>query len=352
MTATPPRVALLWRGDQFERDGATLGSGRFAATATAFAAAGLAPEPSVYAEEAEDAVEAQLGGCAAVLVWVNPIHEGRDRRRLDALLARIAARGVLVSAHPRAIMAIGTKEVLHLTREMAWGGDIRLYRSHDALAAALPQRLGDGEARVLKQNRGHSGIGIWRIERAGEGQPGPDMQVRVRHAPRDSAEEVLPLAAFLERCAGYFADGGMMVEQPFAARLPEGMIRCYLVGERIEGFGYQAINALHPPSPSPGREADAAPPAGPRLYSDADDPRFQHLRRLMEGGWVAELLAATGLARADLPVLWDADFLLGAKRPDGADTYMLCEINVSSVSPFPDSALAPMAREVVARLRR
>ena len=40
-----------------------------------------------------------------------------------------------------------------------------------------------------------------------------------------------------------------------------------------------------------------------------------------------------------LPILWDCDFLLGPKRDSGEDTYVLCEINVSSVSPFPDSAL-------------
>jgi hypothetical protein len=29
---------------------------------------------------------------------------------------------------------------------------------------------------------------------------------------------------------------------------------------------------------------------------------------------------------------------------------VLCEINVSSVSPFPESAVVPLAREVLARL--
>jgi hypothetical protein len=45
-----------------------------------------------------------------------------------------------------------------------------------------------------------------------------------------------------------------------------------------------------------------------------------------------------------LPVLWDCDFLLGPKRDSGEDTYVLCEINVSSVSPFPDSALTRVAQ--------
>jgi hypothetical protein len=55
-----------------------------------------------------------------------------------------------------------------------------------------------------------------------------------------------------------------------------------------------------------------------------------------------------------LPVLWDCDFLLGPKiateRPSGEDTYVLCEINVSSVSPFPDTAVTPLAQAAFARV--
>jgi len=50
-------------------------------------------------------------------------------------------------------------------------------------------------------------------------------------------------------------------------------------------------------------------------------------------------------------MLWDADFFYGPKDAEGADTYVLCEINVYSVYPFPDAALAPLAREVGAHLQ-
>jgi len=55
--------------------------------------------------------------------------------------------------------------------------------------------------------------------------------------------------------------------------------------------------------------------------------------------------------RECLPVIWDADFLYGPKTASGEDTYVLCEINVSSVYPFPDSALEPLARATSGRLR-
>jgi hypothetical protein len=62
------------------------------------------------------------------------------------------------------------------------------------------------------------------------------------------------------------------------------------------------------------------------------------------------MMGTLGLTRDKLPALWDADFLYGPRDERGADTYVLCEINVSSVYPFPDEALAPLAAEVARRL--
>jgi len=59
-----------------------------------------------------------------------------------------------------------------------------------------------------------------------------------------------------------------------------------------------------------------------------------------------------GLTRDVLPIIWDADFLYGPRTSDGADTYVLCEINVSSVMPIPDQAPAAIARLAKERLTR
>jgi hypothetical protein len=47
---------------------------------------------------------------------------------------------------------------------------------------------------------------------------------------------------------------------------------------------------------------------------------------------------------ARLPAIWDADFLYGEKTASGEDTYVLCEINVSAVFPFPDQAIPKLAQ--------
>jgi len=46
------------------------------------------------------------------------------------------------------------------------------------------------------------------------------------------------------------------------------------------------------------------------------------------------------------------DFLHGEPAVDGDKRYVLCEINVSSVAPFPDSAIKPLVEATTSRLER
>jgi hypothetical protein len=50
-------------------------------------------------------------------------------------------------------------------------------------------------------------------------------------------------------------------------------------------------------------------------------------------------------------MIWDADFMLGPVQADGNDSYVLGEINVSSVHPYPEEAPAEIARQIVERRR-
>jgi hypothetical protein len=330
-------VAVLWRGDEAARRSATPEAGRFKAVFTALAEVGIDAEAVVYEDEVRDAVRAQLLALDGVLVWVNPIHEGRNRANLDALLREVATHGVWVSAHPDVILKMGTKEVLHRTRTMSWGSDTALYRTAEAMSAELPSRLAAGP-RVIKRNRGNGGQGVWKVEMLGGGDR---PMVRVLDATKDASEK-LALEEFLERCAEYFEDG-CVIDQPFQTRLGEGVVRCYMAGDRCAGFGHQKVKALVDPT--------ARAEAGPRRYTSNADSRFQRLRRLMEDEWMPQLTSLLDIARRDLPMIWDADFMLGTAGTDRTDSYVLCEINVSSVFPIPGEAPAEIARRVLDRLR-
>ncbi|WP_423160147.1 hypothetical protein [Stenotrophomonas maltophilia] len=57
-----------------------------------------------------------------------------------------------------------------------------------------------------------------------------------------------------------------------------------------------------------------------------------------------------GLTSGELPFLWDCDFMLGESARDQPQRYVLCVVNVSSVSPFPPSSIAPLVEAVKARM--
>lgn len=344
-------VAILYPGDCETRQHATPENNRLAPVFRALADLGVHAEPAVYHDRFCDEVRRQLLRVDIVLVWMNPIQDGRDRTVLDAMLCEVADAGVFVSAHPDVILKMGTKEVVYRTRHIGWGCDTHLYGSMDQLRRELPARLASGKARVLKQYRGNGGNGVWKVELFERTAAiRPETILSVRHAKRGSVEAQMSLDEFLARCKPYFSGQGRMIDQAYQLRLPEGMVRCYLVHDKIVGFGHQAVNALFPASP--GAPPSEASQPGPRLYHPPTLPDFQLLRRKVETVWVPALQRLLDIRTEHLPILWDCDFMLGPKRPSGEDAYVLCEINVSSVAPFPESAPPIVADAVLARLQR
>jgi len=150
------RVALLYPGDRAARDRSDPAESRLAVLFSAFEAAAVHAEPAVWNDDFAEEVEAQLREVDAVLAWCNPIEGGRRRDRLDALLRDAARAGVFVSAHPDAILRLGTKDVLVEARDLPFGSDVHRVDSLARLEAELPGRLRRG-ARVLKQHppQGH-----------------------------------------------------------------------------------------------------------------------------------------------------------------------------------------------------
>jgi hypothetical protein len=343
----PYKIAILWRGDAEARKVATPQNNRFCRIFEELAAVGIEAEPAVYDEEFADEVRRQLLAVDGVLVWVDPIHQRKTRAALDALLRDVASRGPWVSAHPDVILKMGVKEVLYRTKHLGWGSDTHLYRTCAEFDAAFPLRLQSSGPRVIKQNRGNGGQGVWKVEQIPT-RSGAEHTVRVLHAQRGSIPQELPLVEFMARCEPYFGWGGCIIDQPFQPRLPDGMIRCYMATDKVAGFGHQLIRALIPP-PSEGPDSPAAQP-GPRIMHGPDAESFQALRAHMETEWTPQMIDVLGIDRQSLPIIWDADFLYGPRTASGEDSYVLCEINVSSCFALPDQAPAAIARSVLKRL--
>jgi hypothetical protein len=350
---TPPgRIALVFRGDRRVAVPSLEGT-RLAPVADALGAVGLSVEAAVYSDDAADEFRTQLLGVDAALVWVDPVSDGSDRTKLDAILREASAHGVWISAHPDTTLKMGTKEVLYRTRELGWGAETHLYRTVEELRERFPQRLASGGARVLKQYRGNGGIGVQKVELVGASSRPEDAVVRVQGARlRDEVTEDMPLSAFLQQCARYFAyaDGeGRLIDQPFQRRITDGIIRCYLVKNEVVGFARQY------PEETPSVGAPAAPrrvfglPSAKTMYPP-DEPALASLRAKVEAEWVPAMQTLLDIGDPALPALWDADFLLGPKNAALDDTYVLCEINVSAVLPFPPEAPAKLAQATVAAI--
>jgi hypothetical protein len=324
--------------------------------AQAFTEIDVAVEPVVYFDDALEAVQHQLLGLDGVLVWVNPVQDGVNRSQLDALLRKVAGRGVWVSAHPEVIRRMGTKEVLFTTKSLGWGTDTEVYRSMPEFIQRFPARLARRRVLVLKQGRGTGGAGVWKVEltdpRIGshrDSAVGLDTLVCIQHAEtKDSATDEIALGEFLARCRGYFTWSGFLVDQPFQERLADGMIRAYLVQDEVVGFCHQWPTGLLRPDHAEARSVHD-PPAG-HVMEDPDTPVYRPLRDALETDWIPQMKNLLGLQPGGLPVIWDADFLYGPTTATGADSYVLCEINVSAVWPFPPQAATTIAKAALARM--
>ena len=321
------KVAILWRGDAQARRAATPQNNRFHRVFEELAALGIRAEPAVYDEEFADDVREQLLSADGVLVWVDPIHQGRTRAVLDPLLRDVATRGPWVSAHPDVITQDGRQgsPAPHQTA--------RLGRRH----APLPQRgrircrlsrLGSQSSgpRVLKQNRGNGGQGVWKVELVSD-QAGAAKIVRVLQAQRGSMPEDMPLEEFMARCEPYFAADGCIVDQPFQPRLPDGMIRCYMGADKVVGFGHQLIKALIPPPPE-GPDSPAAQP-GPRIMHGADAAPFQALRAKMEDEWTPQMMQPSRHRRRIACRSSGTPIFSMGRAPPPAKTLMFCAKSMS-----------------------
>jgi hypothetical protein len=336
------RVAAVFRGVPETPLNKVRNHPRLVPIFDALAGVGIAVEPVLYDEASSSALFNRLVDFDGVLVWVDPLHGDGHRSALDALLRDVAAKGPWVSAHPDTILKMGTKEVLYVTRTLGWGAETRMYSTDAEFREEFARSISSGRPRVVKQNRGNGGIGVWKVTLIDADRG----VVRVQHAaPRDDVTEDLALDAFVERCSPYFEGDGKLIEQPFADRLAQGMIRAYFVEREVVGFARQKPTSPAADVNAPAPERVFGMPAAKTMYPAAE-PQFAGLRTQLERLWVPEMQRLTDVNDDQLPMLWDADFLYGPVSDSGADTYMLCEVNVSCVIPFPDAVPQKLAEAV------
>jgi hypothetical protein len=198
--------------------------------------------------------------------------------------------------------------------------DTYAYYTLTDLQEKFPAALTTGP-RVLKQNRGSQGSGIWLVKVADESkdQPINDETSIECTEMSDNHVEHRKLGEFMQFCEQYLVgDNGQLVDMPFLPRIVEGEIRIFLIGEKPAFIVHK--------KPAEGQvSATLGSGAEYKYQTEAEWPE------LMDAFRVGLETAKEKLGGINSPLIWTADFILGPKDADGNDTYILGEFNASCV---------------------
>lgn len=338
-------IALILYGDNGSTRNALVDDG-FKGLADALVEAGFNVESVLYHPSNAKKIQTHLEHFDGIMSWVEPkdrVERGEDGLNFDEVLLNLSQRGVLVSTHPEVIFKIGTKKVLYSTRGMDWGGNVEFYPNYEDFKKRFLSSLDKSSVRILKQHRGSSGSGIFKVRFVDDEKK----SIRVKPAISAESERILGVDEFFAAFKQYFENGGLIVNQQWADGIKNGMVRVYLTGTKVSGFGYQETVALCPETNDPNKIR----PISKRFYFSEDCGLFQDLREIMEEKWISELQRIHSISNDMMPLLWDIDLFIDEVNAIRAEEkYTLCEINVSGVSPFPPSCSSHIAKVLLTRL--
>merc|ERR1712066_899965 len=194
--------------------------------------------------------------------------QGGDQQKFDKDVTDIIAAGVPIWPSPETMEKMGAKDALCCIREMDFGlPDTLGYYSPEDMQAGFPKTIAF-QPRVVKQNRGSAGEGIWIIKlKSGEycstygEKSAADDDMLILTEANDNHIEEHTVAEFMEFCVngrteksgewksigtGQYYEGGreaggQMVDQRFLPRIDEGEARFMMIGpvlNRVEHYVY------------------------------------------------------------------------------------------------------------------
>ena len=240
------------------------------------------------------------------------------------MLRELVANGIEGLPHPDAMLAYGAKNSIErLKGTEIVPEDVFTYYDFDSLKENFPKSLSNG-VRVLKQNRGSTGEGIWRVEvideNVGKSKIPLTAKLKLTEA-KDNHTEEKTLQEFLEFCIQYLeGENGLLLDMPFLERIVEGEIRVLMLRNKV-------VNIVHK-KPANTKDAFSATLFSGAKYRYDTPDKWPDLVQLIEK-MVPKIQRKLG--NYDLPLIWTADFILDTDKKTGKDIYILGEINASCV---------------------
>ncbi len=257
--------------------------------------------------------------------YISRVNPGNlvDETGYFQMLRELVNNGVEGLPHPDAMNAYGAKNsVEKLKGTPLVPDDVYTYYDFDVLKEKFPKSLKNG-VRVLKQNRGSTGEGIWRVELL---EPEKykkviplDARLKLTEA-KDNHTEEKSLQEFLEFCIQYLeGNNGMLLDMPFLERIKEGEIRVLMLRDNV-------VNIVHK-KPADTKDAFSATLFSGAKYRYDKPEQWPDLVKTIKKTLP---LIQSRLGNYDLPLIWTADFILDYDK-NGKDIYVLGEINASCV---------------------
>merc|ERR1711970_122998 len=291
----------------------------------------------------------------AIIVRCNPgqiKQDGGDQQKFDDSMRALRKKGIQVWPSPDVMEKMGAKDALCKVAKMNIGLEDTLAYYDEAEFGAGFKKTMKFQPRVIKQNRGSAGEGIWIIKlKAGDycstfGEKScEDGELLDMMEANDNHAEEHTVAEFIEFCVNGRTDksgtwtskgtgkyleggkeaGGQLVDQRFRPRIVEGELRYNQIGDGLVGIIHK--------KPAEGGISAVGGTGSIYTFYGPDEPLFANLTRGFLVEDMPKIMPALGLASEPIPLWWTTDFICSspAGTPAEEEKWIVGEFNCSCV---------------------
>merc|ERR1719282_1933241 len=318
-------------------------------------AAGMSCQLVHYVHTEHDKFFEILDGFDAIIVRCNPGQidaAGGSQLKFDDGMREIQKKGKQVWPSPDVMVKMGAKDALCKIAGFEIGlPDTLAYYTPEEFEAGFKKTMAF-QPRVIKQNRGSAGEGIWIIKLKsgeycssfGERTCTDDevlslMEANDNHAEEHTVGEFIEFAVngrtaksgtWTSKGTGKYleggkAAGGQLVDQRFCPRIVEGELRYNMVGDTLIGIIHK--------KPAEGGISAVGGTGSIYTYYGPDEKLFANLTKGFLEGDLQKIMPALGLGEEPIPLWWTSDFINSS--PSGTasskEKWIVGEFNCSCV---------------------
>jgi len=317
--------------------------------------AGMSCQLVHYVHEEHDKFFEVMKSFDALVVRCNPGQikaDGGDQGKFDDGMRGLRKLGMQVWPSPDVMEFMGAKDALVKIANLNIGlEDTLAYYSEDAFTTGFKKTMAF-QPRVIKQNRGSSGEGIWIIKlKSGEycksfGERScADDEVLDLMEANDNHSEEHTVGEFIEFCVkgrtgksgewtskgvGKYLEGGkeaggQLVDQRFCPRIVEGELRYNLVGDQLVGIIHK--------KPKEGGISAVSGTGSVYTFYGPKEKKFASLTKNFLSIDMPKVMPCLGLEGEPIPLWWTTDFINSSPEGTAAkdEKWIVGEFNCSCV---------------------